>query len=74
MADFTAGTMFTQPLVGNGRLNNTTRKDTQIKFYKAMAVPLLIYGSETWTITNDSGTLVPRINVENGIILGFVLE
>jgi hypothetical protein len=28
-----------------------TSKDTQIKFYKAMAVPGLIYGYEFWTIT-----------------------
>jgi hypothetical protein len=32
-------------------LNYRTRKDTQIKFYKAMAVPILTYGSEISTIT-----------------------
>jgi hypothetical protein len=26
------------------------RKDTQLKFYKMMAVPVLMYGSEAWTI------------------------
>jgi hypothetical protein len=28
--------------------NNKTRKDTQILFYKAMAVPILTYGSEIY--------------------------
>jgi hypothetical protein len=32
-------------------LNNKTRKETQIRFYKAMVVPALTYGSETWAIT-----------------------
>jgi hypothetical protein len=32
-------------------LNKNTRKETQIKFYKAMALPTLTYGSEIWTIT-----------------------
>jgi hypothetical protein len=27
-----------------------TRKDTQIKFYKAMAIPTFAYGSEIWTL------------------------
>jgi hypothetical protein len=32
-------------------LNNKTRKKTQIKFYKAMAVPTVTGGSEMRTIT-----------------------
>jgi hypothetical protein len=32
-------------------LNKKTRKDTQIKLYKAMAVPTFAYGSEIWTLT-----------------------
>jgi hypothetical protein len=31
-------------------LNKKTRKETNLKFYKIMAVPVLIYGSETWTL------------------------
>lgn len=31
-------------------LRQKTRKETRIKFYKTMAVPLLLYGSETWVI------------------------
>jgi hypothetical protein len=31
-------------------LKKKTRKDTQLKFYKTMAVPVLMYGSEAWTI------------------------
>jgi hypothetical protein len=27
-----------------------TRKTTQMKFYKVMALPVLLYGSETWAI------------------------
>lgn len=32
-------------------LKNKTRKDTAIKFYKTMAVPILTYGSESWITT-----------------------
>jgi hypothetical protein len=35
-------------------LNNKTRNETQIKFYKAMAVLTLTCGSETWTITKEN--------------------
>jgi hypothetical protein len=31
-------------------LKTKTKKTTQIKFYKVMALPVLLYGSETWTI------------------------
>jgi hypothetical protein len=31
-------------------LRGKTRKDTQLKFYKVMATPTLLYGSETWTL------------------------
>jgi hypothetical protein len=30
-------------------LNKKTRKETNLKFYKIMAVPVLLYGSEIWT-------------------------
>jgi len=31
-------------------LKKKTRKETQLKFYKVMATPVLLYGSETWTM------------------------
>jgi hypothetical protein len=31
-------------------LRNKTRKDTMLKFYKVMAVPVLMYGSESWSM------------------------
>jgi hypothetical protein len=31
-------------------LRNKTRKDTILKFYKVMAVPTLVYGSENWAV------------------------
>jgi hypothetical protein len=31
-------------------LYNKRRKDTQVKLYKIMAVPTLLYGSEAWTM------------------------
>jgi hypothetical protein len=31
-------------------LKTKTRKETNVKFYKIMAVPVLLYGSETWTL------------------------
>jgi hypothetical protein len=37
-------------------LINKTRKVTQIKFYKAMAVHMLTYRSEIWAITKKSGS------------------
>lgn len=30
-----------------------TRKETKLKFYKVMAVPVLLYGSECWTMTKQ---------------------
>lgn len=34
-------------------LRNKTRKDTIIKFYKVLAVPLLLYGSENWVLNRS---------------------
>jgi hypothetical protein len=34
-------------------LNKKTWKETQIKFYKFMAIPRLTYSSETWTLTKS---------------------
>jgi hypothetical protein len=31
-------------------LKKKTRKETNLKFYKIIAVPVLLYGSETWTL------------------------
>jgi hypothetical protein len=31
-------------------LKKETRKERNLKFYKIMAVPVLLYGSETWTL------------------------
>ena len=39
---------------------NKTRTDTQIKFYKVVARPSLLYGSETWVTTKrDMTSLEP---------------
>jgi hypothetical protein len=37
-------------------LNNKTRKDTLMKFYKTMAVPILSYGSESWVTSKKIKT------------------
>jgi sorting nexin-29 len=42
-------------------LNKKTRKDTQIRFYKAMAVPTFTYGSEIWTKTKKTNILHKRL-------------
>ena len=34
-------------------LGNKTEKDTEIKFYKAVATYILAYGSGTWTMTRN---------------------
>jgi hypothetical protein len=39
--------------------NKQTRKDTQPKFYKVMAVPVLLYGCENWALNR-----VDRRNIE----------
>jgi hypothetical protein len=31
-----------------GTVNNNSRKDAEITFYKAMAVPVFTYGSKIW--------------------------
>jgi hypothetical protein len=31
-------------------MKNRARRQSQMKFYKVMAIPILLYGSETWTI------------------------
>lgn len=38
-------------------LKNKTRKDTQIKFYKTIAVPTLLDGSETWTTKTEESRI-----------------
>jgi type IV secretory pathway VirB4 component len=35
-------------LLEHRTLKNKTRKETRLKFYKAMAIPALMYGSEIW--------------------------
>ena len=35
-------------------LRNKTRKDTMIRFYKVLAVPLLTYGSENWVLNRTA--------------------
>lgn len=37
-------------------LKNRTRKDTRLKFYKTMAVPVVLYGSETWVLSKREQT------------------
>ena len=34
-------------------LNGKTQLSTQIKFYKVMAVPVLMYGSENWSLNRS---------------------
>ena len=36
------------------------RKEKQMKFYKAMAVPTLIYDSESWTIAKSERSPIQR--------------
>jgi hypothetical protein len=44
-------------------LKTKTRKETNLKFYKIMAVPALLYVSETWTLRErerETGTEFKR--------------
>jgi hypothetical protein len=44
---------FNQMCNTTSTLHNKTREETQIEFYKAMAVPTLTYGSEIMSITKE---------------------
>lgn len=35
----------------HSKIDNKTRKDARIKFYKVIAMPVFTFGSETMTIT-----------------------
>jgi hypothetical protein len=35
-----------------------TRKETKMKFYKMMALPLMFYGSEGWTVKKEDKTRI----------------
>jgi len=39
-------------------LKNKTRKDTMLKFYKTMATPTLLYGCESWVITQRDNSRI----------------
>jgi hypothetical protein len=53
---FRVGLAVTSRLASNIKLTvaptikKKTRKETNLKFYKIIAVPVLLYGSETWTL------------------------
>lgn len=34
-------------------LTNKTRKDTKLRFPKVMAAPVVMYGNETWALTQE---------------------
>jgi hypothetical protein len=40
-------------------LKKKTRKETNLKFYKIMAVPVLFYGSKTWTLRRRDWYRIP---------------
>ena len=42
-------------------LKYKTRKDTKLKFYKTIAVPVALYGSETWALSQRY--ILPNVNV-----------
>lgn len=35
------------------RILRNTRKETRMKFFRTMAIPILLYGSETWTLRKE---------------------
>lgn len=39
-------------------LKNKTRRDTVLKFYKTMAVPVLAYGAETWAMNRSDKRII----------------
>lgn len=43
-----------------GNLNSAS-KETRLKFYKAMALPTLLYGAENWTPTGNQVTNIQLV-------------
>ena len=41
-----------------------TSKETKLKFYKVMAVPILMYGSENWTLTQKERKLIESVEMK----------
>jgi hypothetical protein len=41
-----------------------TRKETDLKFYKIMAVPVLLYGSETWAPRKRDWNRIPAAEMK----------
>ena len=50
-------------------LGRKVRKETLLKFYKDLAVPMLLYGSECWTLNKE---LIRRLEVAEMKFLRFV--
>jgi len=48
----------------NRSLKNKTRKDTKIKLYKTMAVPSLMFGSETWVDTKRNQSKIQSAEIK----------
>lgn len=54
----------------NGVWNNSTharkqsQEEVQIKFYKVMAIPMLLYGNETWTMNKKDATKIQSAEVK----------
>ena len=40
------------------RLLKSASKGTRLKFYKVMALPTLLYGSENWTVTKGQASRI----------------
>jgi hypothetical protein len=36
-----------------GTLKRKTRKEPNLKFYKVVAIPVVLYGSETWNVEEE---------------------
>lgn len=48
----------------HGTLGSRIRKDTKLKFYKVMAMPVLTYGSETWTLTKSNRQRIQPVEMK----------
>ena len=46
------------------RTLKNTRKETLLKFYKVMAVPLILYGSEFWTLTKAQERRIEAVEMK----------
>lgn len=48
----------------NQYLKVKTQKDTKMKFYKTIVVPILLYGTDSWVVTRRQGNHMQAVEMK----------